>query len=207
MGFNFDLSKPTYSSSQFELSTSYDSYATDNSQSSYTYNNNSNSCDDSNGLLQSSSYDVDANRSVKIQYQDGTFNGITEITIDPNVLSTFGEIYYLPNQGGRPIRIKAVPLLSTVPPVSSTATNAGPPSAVAAPVHTNTTFPLVCEAQLVSSSSTHHNNEAIFTNFDPETDLLAVLDDRAGVPSSSCSISSEPSDITLDEHKASTLPL
>ena len=202
MGFNFDLSKPAYS--QFELSTSYDSYATDNSQSSYTYNNtrsstNSNSYDDSNGMLQSSSYDVDANRSVKIQYQDGTFNGITEITIDPNVLSTFGEIYYLPNQGGRPIRIKALPVLASAAPVLTDTSDA--PAAIAAPV---SNVPLTCEAQLMTSSS-HH--EATFTNFDPETDLLGVLEDRAGVPSSSCSISSEPSDITLEEHKTSALTL
>lgn len=191
MGFSFDSTKPAYS--QFELSTSYDSYATDNSQSSYTFGNtgtSSTSYDDCNGVLQSSSYDVDANRSVKIQYQDGTFNGITEITIDPNVLSSFGEIYYLPNQGGRPIRIKAVPLLSN----AAVATSA---PVVAAPVNN---VP-------VSNDAAVGSHEATFTNFDPETDLLDILDDRAGVPSSSCSISSEPSDITLEEQKASALSL
>lgn len=187
LGFQFDMPKPAYS--QYELSTSYDSYATDNSQSSYNYNSNmgsnsnSHSCND-NGVLQSSSYDVDANRSVKIQYQDGTFNGITEITIDPNVLSTFGEIYYLPNQGGRPIRIKAVPLLSAIAPATSE-------PVIAAPV-TNS-GPVNYDTGVVF-------HEATFTNFNPETDLLDVLDDRA-VPSSSCSISSEPSDITLEEQK------
>lgn len=189
--FNYDMSKQSYS--QFELSTSYDSYATDNSQSSYTFNNtsSSDSYDNCNGVLQSSSYDVDANRSVKIQYQDGVFNGITEITIDPNVLSTFGEIYYLPNQGGRPIRIKAVPLLAS----ASTASLSNTATATVAPVNgiNNESLP----------------QEATFTNFDPDTDLLAsaLLDDRAGVPSSSCSISSEPSDITLEEQKGSGLLL
>lgn len=47
-------------------------------------------------------------QKVKIEFQDGMVNGMTEITIDPAVLSQYGEIYYLPVQGGRPIRILAI---------------------------------------------------------------------------------------------------